>query len=215
MPVDVDIAARLDAIAVATLAIARAEGASAATIRAVAARLGGSTTLITKYLPNRAALLANASRYVQDHWIDELKATLGDHTGIDQLRALATWSLDTDEYDLPVRRLWLEALATDRRQTDGSDLPLRQARLELDWIETVVAHVCGQGQNWLADTLFLAFRGYYLSTIEDPDRWPPQRAAGAIHHLLDLVEALGCDRPRKPVDAASAARGSSAVVSRR
>lgn len=188
MPVPIDVAKRLDAIANATLDLARDQGAGAVTIRAVAAHMGGSTTLITKYLPTRAALLANASRYVQDHWTDELATALGDRTGVDQLRALAAWSLDTDDYDLPVRRLWLEALSTGQQRANGTDIPLEQARAEHDWIETLVADACGKRQSWLADTLFLTLRGYYLSTIEDPDRWPPERAAAAIKRLLDLVE---------------------------
>jgi hypothetical protein len=48
---------------------------------------------------------------------------------------------------------------------------------------------CGDDQNWLADVLFLAFRGYYISSIEDPEHWSPDRAASALEWLLDLVES--------------------------
>lgn len=74
MPAEIDRAERLDDIARAVLEIAREHGGQAVTVRAVAARLGGSTTLVTKYLPSRPALLANALRYVRENWAAESAA---------------------------------------------------------------------------------------------------------------------------------------------
>ncbi len=188
MPPAINLAERLDAIAIATLEIAREQGANAVTIRAVAARLGGSTTRITKYLPSRAALLANAARYMAAHWSNDAASALEQRSGIDRLRALARWSLNTEGYDDAIRKLWIDALATGATEIEGTNLVREQAREEHDSIRALVTSALPANSDWLADTLFLAFRGYYLSTVEDPDRWPPQRAAAAIERLLDLVE---------------------------
>lgn len=187
MPAEIDRDERLDAIAKATLEITREHGARAATVRAVGARLGGSTTLVTKYLPSRPALLANAVRYVNANWSDDLAGALAERNGEDQLRALANWSLNTTGYDDVIRRLWIDALASGERSTGGTDLPREQARAEHDQIRATVTQALGEEAGWLADTLFLAFRGYYLSSIEDPENWPPERAAAAISQLLDKL----------------------------
>lgn len=185
MPAEIDRAKRLDDIAVATLELAREHGPKGVTVRAVAARLGGSTTLVTKYLPNRPVLLANAFRYVQENWSDSLATALSNSDGEERVRALAKWSLDTVDYDETIRHLWIEALAGGHRSVNGIDLPQVQAQAEHDHIMETVIGALGDDAGWLADALFLAFRGYYLSSIEDPGHWPPERAFAAISRLLD------------------------------
>jgi AcrR family transcriptional regulator len=188
MPPAINVEERLDAIAIATLEIAREHGAAGVTIRAVAARLGGATSRITKYVPTRAALLDNASRYMAAHWSKDASDALDQQTGIDRLRALARWSLNTEGYDDAIRRLWIDALASRDAKDDPASRPRQQARDEHESIHELVTSVLPHGMEWLADTLFLAFRGYYLSTVEDPSRWPPERAASAIEQLLDVIQ---------------------------
>lgn len=204
MPAEIDVDERLRDIAVATLELAREEGPAGVTVRAVAARLGGSTTLVTKYLPSRRALLANAFVHVSAHWDDSKAKALGDEVGLERVRALARWSLQTEYYDDSIRRLWVASLANTPEPVDG-DANQREAHDEYDKIRETVA---GAGEDeWLADALFLAFRGYYVSSIEDRERWPPERAAAAIERLLDLIEARsdrrepqaeGDGRPKDP-----------------
>jgi AcrR family transcriptional regulator len=187
MPAQIDVAERLDAIAEATLQIASEEGLQGVTIRAVAARLGGSTTLITKFVSSRAALLVNVFRYISSHWESDRDAVLGERVGMDRLKALARWSLDTEGYDDAVRRLWIQALSSGRREASAFDYPRQEARTEYDNIRADVAAACTEEQGWLADALFLVFRGFYVSTIEDPERWTSRRAAAAVERLLDRV----------------------------
>jgi AcrR family transcriptional regulator len=190
MPPEIDVSERLTAIAEATLQVAREEGPRAATIRAVAARLGGSTTLITKYVPTRAALLSNAFRHMTAHWDGELAVALEGRTGMDRLRALSNWSLDTEGYDDAFRRLWLEKLAGPGRGPTGLDDELEEARDEhASIVEAVDGAFEDDDTGWLVDTLFLAFRGFFISSIEDPENWPAERASAAINRLLDAVEA--------------------------
>ena len=183
MPGAIDVDERLDAIARATLEFAREAGPNGVTVRAVARRLAGSTTLITKYLPSRAALLANAFRYVSSNWAEDRDAALRGHAGFESLRALARWSLSTTNYDDAIRGLWLHALSSGHREVDGVDLPHLQARGEHAHIRSVVDAACPNDGKWLADTLFLAFRGFYsppsriLSSGRPNEREPPSAAS--------------------------------------
>jgi AcrR family transcriptional regulator len=189
MPAQIDVAERLDAIAEATLHIAREEGFEGVTIRAVAARLGGSTTLVTKFVKSRAVLLSNAFRYIRRHWDADRDAAVRDRVGMDRLKALARWSLNTEGYDHAVRVLWIQGLSSARYDRRSYKHPRHEARREYDGVRAMVAAVGGDDNGWLADVLFLAFRGFYISTIEDPERWQSRRPAAAVERLLDMVES--------------------------
>jgi len=193
MPSQIDVPTRLQAIAEATLELTRAQGPQAVTVRALAERLGGSTTLVTKYVPSRLALLLNAFRYVDEQWQRDKTEALDGRTGMDGVRALAEWSMQTNNYDDAIRRLWLEALASRPRDVD---LPREEAQDEFNVIRRTVL-AAGQ-PPWLADLMFLAFRGYYISSVEDPAAWPPDRAFKALTGVLDLVEEK--DRPSSAAD---------------
>ena len=62
MPMDVNADERIRAIALATLDVASERGSAGVTLRAVAERLGGSTTLVTNYLKSRAELSGQRGR---------------------------------------------------------------------------------------------------------------------------------------------------------
>lgn len=189
MPPEVDLTARLKAIAEATLQLARDEGPRGVTVRAVSEKLGGSTTLITKYLPSRRALLRNAFDYAAVNWAEDLAATLGDKSGREKLRALSTWSLQTVGYDDAIRALWISALAGEvsGEPADGTT-PQEEARGEYDFIKEAVLEA--GHDEWVADALFLAFRGYYLSSVEDPEAWPSERAERAVRRMLDAIDRM-------------------------
>jgi hypothetical protein len=56
-------------------------------------------------------------------------------------------------------------------------------------LEEVLDGAALHDRPWLADLLFLAFRGYYVSTVEDPSKWPAKRARTAVDGLLDDLAA--------------------------
>jgi hypothetical protein len=134
-------------------------------------------------------LLANAFRYMAAHWQDDRANALGDTTGADRLRALTRWSMNTTGYDDAVRRMWIARLATDQPPTSTATDSRRQAHRERDDIGAIVSTAYDDDHDWLADVLFLAFRGYYISSIEDPEQWSSDRAAAALERLLDLAES--------------------------
>ncbi len=185
MPAEIDRNTRLDDIAQATLDVASDAGVDAVTIRSVAARLGGSTTVITKFVPSRAALIDNVIRYVRRDWGDERNREVDSRTGIDRIRALIRWSVDTTDRDRVMRQFWIRALGDDNEQRRRGALR-EDARREHERIRAAVNET--SREEWVADLIYLALRGYYLSTVEDPLRWPATRVASHLGLLIDATE---------------------------
>lgn len=188
MPIDVDEVQRRKAIAHATLAVAARDGARAITIRAVAKELGGSTAMVTNYVPTRTALITNAVRAAESRWRADLEAHLGDLAGADRLRATVEWHLSTDPEDLLLRTLWIEMLSSAHADPNGVDHhEPRESRQEfLD--ASTAAGVPDAGLA--ADVLSLLTRGYYVSTVEEPAYWTPERASRVARAVVDaLIEA--------------------------
>jgi AcrR family transcriptional regulator len=204
MPSAIDTAERLDQIAKATLEVARKDGTAAVTIRSVSAHMGGSTTLITKFIPSRGELLRNAARYVRRDWDSDLDALLGDREGIDRLRVFAAWMCTTTKYDDVIRRQWVEVIATEDPRSPSIRDVRTEAHGELAMLEEVLEGAGLHERAWLADLLYLAFRGYYVSTVEDPSKWPAKRARKAVDGLLDDLAAPPSAKP--PAAAAGARR---------
>jgi AcrR family transcriptional regulator len=181
MPIDVDAEARLDRIAEATLRVAERDGPDAITIRAVAAELGGSTTLVTNYLKSRADLLLNAVRFEQRSWSDDLTMTQ-QRAGKDpraQLDALIRWSTSTLPHDKAARQIWMDLVS--RAPEAGASALLREDAAEHhDRFRELVAELGADDNSPVADALYLAVRGFYFATTEDPERWTSKRAADAI-----------------------------------
>lgn len=189
MPILVDSNRRLDDIAVATLAVASESGPSGVTVRAVAAELGGSTALVTNYVASRNELLANAIRYVQRQWRSEQAAVAGRYPDpVERLRALMTWFTGTNPDDPAARRIWLNVVAHV-----GEDLdPAKVLRADAAGQRADVGQLlqdAGVPDESSADAVYLALRGFYFATTEDPDEWPPERANAALARLTDLLLA--------------------------
>ncbi|WP_455355277.1 TetR/AcrR family transcriptional regulator [Streptomyces sp. SYSU K217416] len=173
MPIDVDEVQRRREIAKATLAVAARDGARAITIRAVAKELGGSTAMVTNYVPTRIALITNAVRAAESRWRSELEARIGDLDGPERLRAMVEWNLSTDADDLLLRSLWLEMLSSARSDPNGVDL--REARESRQEFSDAAIAAGVPNAQLAADVLFLLTRGYFVSTVEEPAYWTEGR----------------------------------------
>ncbi len=175
MPRDIDIEGRLNDIAEATIRVARRSGANAVTIRAVARELGGSTTLVTNYLPSRAALILNVLDRANNRWRSEyeLRAPgLDDRT---RFEALVTWEDEPGEVESVLRGLILEIVANAEAEP-----ALRESlRRESDSYRAVLlaaARAAGFADPELATDLgYLMLRGAYFTNAEDPSHWNHRR----------------------------------------
>ncbi|WP_449280908.1 TetR/AcrR family transcriptional regulator [Leucobacter sp.] len=171
MPKDIDPEARLRDIADATVRVARSSGAHAVTIRAVARELGGSTTLVTNYLPSRAALILNVLNRASARWRAEYEASAAGLDSAQRFEALASWEPDPDDTEPVLRALILEIVANAdveptlrealRRESEAYRDALRQAATEAGFADPELA----------ADLGYLLLRGAYFANAEDPAHW--------------------------------------------
>lgn len=190
MPIEVDAAKRLDQIAEATLSLAAREGPGSITIRAVAAEIGGSTTVVTNYLKSRADLLANAVRFEQRRWAEDSERAV-DSAGTDpraRLDAMIRWSASTDSDDVAVRQIWMD-LVSRAPGTGASELLRQDAAEHHERIRVLLEQVRPGVPEHVCDAIYLAVRGFYFATTEDPLRWPDERAEAAILRLADALLA--------------------------
>jgi AcrR family transcriptional regulator len=187
MPIDVDEAERLRAIAKATLAVAARDGARAVTIRAVANELGGSTAMVTNYVPTRVALITNAVDAAEPRWREELESHIAGLQGAARLRATVEWFLSTEPDDLVLRGLWIEMLSSSR-VGQAQDAPTSD-EVAATWEElrSAAADAGVADPALAADTLFLLVRGYFVATVEGAEQAAPERAARIAEAVVTML----------------------------
>ncbi|MFF8610495.1 TetR/AcrR family transcriptional regulator [Streptomyces sp. NPDC015346] len=185
MPIDVDEVQRRKEIAQATLAVAARDGARAITIRAVAKELGGSTAMVTNYVPTRMALIINAVRAAESRWRTDLEARVGELLGKERLLATVEWNLSTEPDDLLLRTLWVEMLSSLHTDPNGADQ--REPRESRQEFLDAAAAAGVPDPELAADVLFLLTRGYFISTVEDPSFWTTERATRVARAVVDTL----------------------------
>lgn len=185
MPIEIDVDERLRDIGAVTLELADELGVEAISYRAIAKAMGGSTKLVTKYLPTRAELLLNAVRIAMENWRSESDQVLAEAASDERLRALAHWSCTTGAGDLAIRKLMVEVMSTHavphevEQVLSGIAHTHREALLEAATIDRY------EDPEAVVDAIFLATYGYFISTLRDLGAWPADRAAAAIDVVLD------------------------------
>ncbi|MFJ7305138.1 TetR/AcrR family transcriptional regulator [Streptomyces sp. NPDC099088] len=189
MPIEVDEARRLDEIAAATIQVARERGVRSVTIRAVAAQLGGSTAMVTNYVSSRSALMLNALRKAEEEWTAEMDEVLDGLTGLERLKAAARWMSTTEHDDEVLRRLLMEiASAGPAAGEELEELRRVTSRRNRTELVALAAQAGLPDPGFGADLLHLLFRGYWLSTLEDPDTWTSDRGAQVALALVELLK---------------------------
>lgn len=171
MPREVNADQRLADIAEATIRVARANGAQAVTIRSVARELGGSTTLVTNYLPTRAALIANALDRARDRWNAERERAAVTTGRPEPLVALLTASLTSTSDDPVLRALILEIVANASVEPElGANLR-RESTLFQDELALAAAESGYADARRVAELAYLLLRGATIAAAEDPVYW--------------------------------------------
>lgn len=189
MPRDVDLSERLNAVASATIRVARLQGAHAVTIRSVARELGGSTTLVTNYLPSRATLILNALDQGRDRWRAELEKALASVADSERLHAVIEWSLTSTTDDPVLRMLILEIVANAAVEIDMADALRRESASFREILSTAAADSGFADPTGTADVAYLLVRGAYIAATEDSGYWHEA-------HLRDVIQATVSSQPR-------------------
>lgn len=186
MPRHVEREERLSQIAAAALAVARLDGLSAVTFRRVAAEMGAaSTTVVTHYVENRAALVQLMLAHLfglAESLVDPVLAAMTPEEGLaliaeailpisDESRLLASIALDA------AREFGTDAEVGDELESWGGWLQGRVVSL----VEQIAP---GDDSGERADALLAALAGFTLYGLVDRQNWPPERQRAALKQLL-------------------------------
>lgn len=196
MPRYVDHEDRRAQIVEATLEILADRGPRGLTFRAVAAKLGGSSTLITHYFGTRQELLDAIVETMSD-WpseLDQLEMDTDDE--VERLRRFLIWMIPSTEHSLMQERGRINLLGEP-------DAKLRTRHIFERWdvearelFRRHLGNLVPAGELELkVDVLRTVTNGLTLSTIEHPDQWPLERQTAVIDEALT---ALGL-HPASPV----------------
>lgn len=190
MPIQVDVSRRRAEIAAATVRVAaRNGGLAGVTIRAVAAELGASTTVVTNYLPTRTDLLVNAIDWLADEWraeLEEIQVRVSGRSAVDEVME-ATVDWDADE--LIRCQFWVAALSADRSEELAAHLSESAGS-----VRAILAKVLDDAGHpdpeHASDVLFLFAQGVFVSIVEAPDRWPSERTKAAARAAVAAVMGI-------------------------
>lgn len=175
MPRDIDRETRLQDIADATIRVARASGSHAVTIRAVARELGGSTTLVTNYLPSRAALILNVLDRASARWRGEYESSAAGLGPEQRFEALVSWEPEPDETEPVLRALILEIVANAEVEPTLRDALRRESAAYRDVLRQAAAEAGFADPGLAAELGYLLLRGAYFANAEDPAHWTTRR----------------------------------------
>ncbi|MFD5124115.1 TetR/AcrR family transcriptional regulator [Streptomyces sp. NPDC058385] len=185
MPRQVDHAARLAAVEDAVVAIAAETGFDAVTIRAVASRVGASTSVVTHYVGSREELLRNAVRRELDCRRAEADSKADGLHGSAALRAVVEWAiLSPTERS---HRFWLAlVLSASNQPTLRGEL----SRFNEWWfqrIEQFLREAGSANPTRAADLVSLFVDGIVVSGFDAGEPWTLDRRTRLLN---DVWEAL-------------------------
>lgn len=203
MPRDIDVEARLNDIAAATIRVARASGTHAVTIRAVARELGGSTTLVTNYLPSRGALIINVLDRANTRWKREWEQASQHLSAIERFESLITLQHGTDDTESVLRGLILEIVANSASEPVLRESLHRESQAFLTVLRDTAAEAGFADPDAAADIGYLLLRGAYFANAEEPGYWSVERT---LQTALCALRAL----PRDAADHSSGRAAESA-----
>lgn len=191
MPRVVDGDARRSEIAVAALRLAGRDGLSAVTFRAVATEMGaGSTTVVTHYAPNRAALVGLMMGHLFGLAEQVVEPAIANLSPREALELLAEAVLP-----LTPESKVLAALALDAAREFGTAGRIGDELEDWgDWLRArirslVVKIGTHPSTDEATDAVVAGLAGITLYGVVDADNWPPDRQRGALRALL--VGVLG------------------------
>ncbi|MFC7615927.1 TetR/AcrR family transcriptional regulator [Actinokineospora soli] len=185
MPKQVDPAARRDAIADAVVDLAAEHGFAAVTIRAVAARAGASTSVVTHYVADRDDLLRHAVGREVARRVTEAEAATAGKPGAAGVRALVDWAVHAPGER--AHRFWLALLVAAPGE------PALRAELDrfLTWwddhLRALVAESGAPDPELAADLVDVVVDGLVTARFEVPGPWPDQRARRVLDTALASV----------------------------
>lgn len=189
MPKFVDHDVRKRDIVRATLELLAESGTGGLSFRAVAARLGGSTTLVTHYFPNQDALLAEVASYSLVLWGEEID-TLDRQgaTPTERLQNLLVWLMPVTPVGLMQERARINLLSSELlgegHRTALEEWDVRIRSVLRNHLEELVPH---DQVDKTVELLRVTISGVVLTVVEHPGLWPIERQLAIVEHLMQLL----------------------------
>jgi len=180
---EVDYEARRREIARVVARVWATRGERACTLRAVAAELGTSVTVITRSFSSRAAMMRFTRERLLREWAASTVAAMAAATTpAAKLRALLLEQCPTDEEALADGTLWLQTLAPGQRD---EELIAGNRRFNDELVATAEPLLEELGiDRAVAPLLMIAVYGLNAAAIEDPRTWTFTRVERTLDDIL-------------------------------
>jgi AcrR family transcriptional regulator len=184
MPVDHNERRRL--IAETTAAVIAREGLDAATIRRIAAELGGPTKIITYYFPEKQELLHFTWEHLAQKYSDLLSAR-DPADAVGRLLVMAA----SDDYGVTRWRVYAAFLDRAARDPVFAELQRKHTDAALAFIgDTLRAMGVGDDEiPRISLHLNAVVQGISVQAIADQERWSGQRIRNALAEQLEMLLA--------------------------
>lgn len=204
---EVDYDRRRQEIARVVARLWAARGERACTMRAVAAELGTSMTVITRSFASRAEMMRFTREAVLGEWAATTNAALAaETTPAGKLRALLLQQCPIDERTLSDGALWLQTLAPQHRD---EDLIAGNRRFNDELLATAEPLLEQLGVDRpVARLLMVAVYGLNAAAVEDPVTWTFARVEQALD---DILRRFGIEGPEPAAGRLSFERRKSAA----
>lgn len=200
MPRYVDVEARREGILTAAYALLEEDGLQGVSFRTVAARMGGSATLVTHYYGSREELIDDLLAFALDRWKSELEAL---ETGIqdprERLRVLLGWLVPANEESLVEERARLNLLANHGQDEETQGMLREWDRNSRALIRRYLRRLVPDGDlERTVEILRVTTYGIILAALQDPAGWPKRRQLKSIDAQLRLLGLTAAPRVPGP-----------------
>jgi AcrR family transcriptional regulator len=174
-------------IAEVTVDVIAREGLEAATIRRIAAELGGPTKIVTHYFADKQQLLVWAYRSLAEQsqrYLDEVIAR--DPTDIVGVLMAMT---AVDESQTLLWRVYLAFWDRAARDPFFAELQRTQIDLALKRIAEIIRARNGERQDLESESqrLNALVQGISLLALAEKERWSPERTRGTLADEVEVV----------------------------
>jgi AcrR family transcriptional regulator len=182
----VDHEARRRRIAEATAAVTAREGLEAATIRRIAAELGGPTKLVTYYFADKQELLLFTYVHLAQQYLHEVTA----HDPADIIGILMSMAA-TDPRSVIRWRFYLAFWDHAARSPAFAELQRSHTQRALSHIASVIRAHAGEHADVENISLILnaLVQGLSLQALADPAHWSGERIRSALTEIVALLLA--------------------------
>lgn len=198
MPRSLDIQGRKQDIAEATMTLLAQGGSRALTVKALAAQLGGSTTLITHIYPRKADLYEGVLAWLESDLESSLSAAADTRDPRANLRALIEWCLPLDARSLEMERTRLGLLTrADDDERIREFLENLEKRMRTLIRERLAPVVPDDRLDILTAYVRSITNGAVLSAAEHPEKWTRSRQLAATTMLMTVIDGA---TPSPPTD---------------